>query len=237
MSRAKSRISLAAISFAVAVACSPVVNAVALESSYLPASRLDLARLLPPPPAPDSEQQKQDIKAVLDAQAARTPAQVARANETEQLSVFGFADVLGPSFNKDKLPRTAAFFQQIYDDTLDVLKGAKDRWKRPRPFVASSAVQPSAEKPKSTSYPSGNALLGQLYAIVLSDLIPEKSTQFFARGRETGDNRLLAGVHFPSDIEAGRQAAVAVAFALSQAPGYRSDLEAARSELRSVLGL
>lgn len=202
--------------------------------AYLSNAQVDITKVIAPPPTADSDAQASDLKAVLDAQAARSPAQIARANETERLAVFSFADVLGPTFAADKLPRTATLFQQVYDDVLILLKTGKERWNRPRPFLVSDKVKPSGEQPKSSSYPSGNALLGHLYAIILADILPEKSAVLFARGRETGDNRVIAGVHFPSDLEGGRQAAAAVAAALWTAPGFHHDLAAARTELRSA---
>lgn len=207
---------------------------VAFEAAYVSADRLEISKFLAPPPAPDSEQQKRDLKAVLDAQAVRSAEQIARANETEQLSVFAFADRLGPDFAKEKLPKTAVLFQHIYEDALALLQPSKSRWQRPRPFLVSSDVHPSGEKPKSGSYPSGNALLGHLYAVVLADLLPQKSSVIFARGAETGDNRVIAGVHFQSDLEAGRQAAAAIAAALWASPRFRDDLDAARAELKAT---
>lgn len=204
------------------------------DASYLSNAQVDISKVIAPPPAPDSETQKSDLKAVLDAQAVRSAAQIARANETEQLAVFSFADALGPSFAKDKLPKTAALFQQVYDDTLVLLKVGKDRWNRPRPFLVSKDIKPSGEQPKSSSYPSGNALLGHLYAIILADILPEKSAVIFARGRETGDNRVIAGVHFPSDLEGGRQAASAIAATLWTTPGFHKDLAEARAELKNA---
>ena len=47
-------------------------------------------------------------------------------------------------------------------------------------------------------------------AILLAAMVPEKRAEIFARGWEYGENRLVAGVHFPSDIESGRIAATAV---------------------------
>ena len=203
-------------------------------AAYLSKNQVDISQLLAPPPAPDSERQKLDLHAVLDAQSKRTPAEITRANETEQLSVFSFADVLGPSFSKEKLPKTNALFEQVYDDTLVLLKVGKDQWNRPRPFLISDKVQPSGDRPKSSSYPSGNALLGHLYSIVLAKLLPEKSTRLFARGQETGDNRVVAGVHFPSDLEAGRQAAAAIAAVLWTTPGFQKDFAAVQAELRNA---
>ncbi|MNC95162.1 hypothetical protein D3C83_122130 [compost metagenome] len=67
-------------------------------------------------------------------------------------------------------------------------------------------------------------------------MVPEKSVELFARGIETGDNRLIAGVHFPTDLVAGRRAAVAIAVALAANPTYQADLAAAKMELRTALG-
>jgi membrane-associated phospholipid phosphatase len=44
-------------------------------------------------------------------------------------------------------------------------------------------------------------------------MIPEKIAALFARGREAGYNRLVLGVHYPTDVEAGRLLATAVATA------------------------
>jgi acid phosphatase (class A) len=227
-------LTLRAVSLALLIAALSASGYDNARASYLSKAQIDISKLIAPPPAPDSDSQKSDLKAVLAAQEGRTAAQIARANETEQLAIFSFSDVLGPSFVKEKLPKTANLFQGVYEDTLVLLKVAKDRWNRPRPFLTSDEVKPSGERPKSSSYPSGNALLGQLYAIILADLLPEKSATIFARGRETGDNRVIAGVHFPSDLDSGRQAAAAIAAALWATPGFQSDLAAARTELQSA---
>lgn len=203
-------------------------------ATYVTPSMVDVTKVIAPPPAPDSADQQHDLDAVLEAQAARTKNEINRVNETEQLSVFGFSDVLGESFNEEALPITATLFQQLFDNTLVLLKVAKDRWNRPRPFLASHDVQPYGELPKSGAYPSGNSWIGHLFSIVLADLIPEKRTMIFTRGKETGDNRVIAGVHYPSDIHAGRQAAAAMAAILYTVPDFLDDLNDARLELRSA---
>ena len=83
----------------------------------------------------------------------------------------------------------------------------------------------------------GHATRGYLAAIILSNMLPEKSESLFARGREYGQNRVLAGVHFPSDIEAGRLAATAMVGAFMQNEKFMKDFAEAKAELRSVLGL
>jgi len=212
-------------------------HAAQAEAHYILSSQINLPKLLPPPPASQSQAQERDLKAVLAAQTARTETQTARAKATADLSVFAFSDILGSSFDAAKLPKTAELFKRIRADANVVMQVGKKLWNRPRPFLVSEDVHPVGDKPRSASYPSGNALLGYLYAIVLSEMVPEKSVELFARGIETGDNRVIAGVHFPTDLVAGRRAAVAIAVALAANPTYQADLAAAKVELRTVLGL
>jgi acid phosphatase (class A) len=68
-------------------------------------------------------------------------------------------------------------------------------------------------------------------------MVPEKAAALFARGREAGDNRLVLGAHYPTDVEAGRLLATAVATALFQNPAFLKDFEEARAEVRKALGL
>ena len=49
-------------------------------------------------------------------------------------------------------------------------------------------------------------------------------------------NRVVLGQHFPRDIRAGEIAGTVIAYAMMQTPAFMSDLQAARAELRQVLG-
>jgi len=98
-------------------------------------------------------------------------------------------------------------------------------------------VHAIGELSTSGSYPSSHATRGQLTAIILANMVPEKSAQIYARGREYGENRIVAGVHFPSDIEGGRLSATAIAAVLMQNDQFKMDFNEAKAELRNVLGL
>jgi len=206
------------------------------ETTFASKANVDLARVLPPPPAEQSEEQKRDLQAVLDAQAKRSAEQTAASQKESDLTVFQFASVLGSGFSAEKLPKTATFFGHVYEDSIDILGAAKAKWKRPRPFVNNTEVQPAGEKPKSASYPSGNSLLGYVYAIILTDILPEKHDEIFAKGLQIGDARVVAGVHYPTDVAAGRLAAVEIASAIARSPAYGAEFEAAKAELRAFAG-
>jgi acid phosphatase (class A) len=209
----------------------------AAEATFVTPDRLDLTKLLAPAPAPDSAQQKRDLADVLAVQKVRTPAQADRALTDATAGTFGFADVLGPGFNAEALPKVAALFTKIRGDAAVAFSAGKDAWNRPRPFEVSTDVNPVGERPGGSSYPSGSSTNGFLTGIVLAAMVPEKAVALYARGREFGDDRVILGVHFPSDVEAGRFAATALAAALMQDPAFLREFAEAKSELRHALGL
>ena len=210
----------------------------AYDASYISLNQVNLAKLLAPPPAPQSDEQKLDLMAVLQAQKDRTAPQSERAVADNDLSVFRIAgDMLGPNFTPARVPKTAAFFDRIWKDYRNIILATKDVWDRPRPFKVSTDVKPIGKLENNGSYPSGHATRGYLAAIILSNMLPEKREGLFARAREYGQNRVLAGDHFPSDIEAGRIAATAMAVAFMQNEKFLKDFAEAKAELRSELGL
>jgi len=95
---------------------------------------------------------------------------------------------------------------------------------------------PPADPSLSPSYPSGHAAVGAMDAIILAQMVPEQRSALFARGWAYGDARVIGGVHFPSDVEAGRILGTMLVSVLEQDARFRADRDAARKELRSALG-
>jgi len=198
---------------------------------------VDLTTILPPPPANDSAKTMAELGEVLTIQVTRTPEMAARAKADDEEVVWRFDDVLGPKFSKDALPNTAAFFDRIAATEGAVVDPAKKIFARQRPHQMSDLVKPVVDLSKSAGWPSGHATLGTVMGIVLSDMVPEKRSELMARAWEYGNNRLIAGIHFPSDIEMGRISGSVIAFELTQNGDYKAEYDAAKTELRDALGL
>jgi acid phosphatase (class A) len=198
---------------------------------------VDLTAILPPPPANDSAKTKAELGEVLTIQVTRTPDMVTRAQADDEEVVWRFADVLGPKFSKDALPKTAAFFDRVAATEGAVVDPAKKIFGRSRPHQMSDLVKPVVDLSKSAGWPSGHATLGTLMGILLADMIPEKRPEIMVRAWEYGDNRVVAGIHFPSDVEMGRIAGSVVAFELMQRDDFKTEYGAAKSELRAALNL
>ena len=185
---------------------------------FITAHELDLSKFLAPPPANDSAQTKAELAEVLTLQVTRTPEMVARAQADAEENVWRFTDVLGPKFTKDQLPKTEAFFARIAETEGAVVDPAKDVWKR----LYSDLVKPVVPLSKSGAYPSGHATVGTLMAIVLSNMVPEKRAELMARAWEYANNRVVGGIHFRSDIEAGRIAGSLIAEAIWSWAAWRA---------------
>jgi acid phosphatase (class A) len=203
---------------------------------FLTPAELDLAAWVAPPPAPGSPAELAERQQVLAVQRSRTPAMVAAARRDQEISIGGFAAVLGPGFAAERAPLTFALGQRLCRDAAVITGVAKRAWARPRPFVTDATVAPVVAFSTDGSYPSGHATCGYLWALLLVELLPEQRAGLFARGIEYGTNRLVGGVHYPSDVEAGRLAAVAIMAHLRGRAAFEADLAAARAEVQAALG-
>ncbi len=226
-----------AAAFLLALSFVLLAGAAAQGQSFLTPREVDLVRILPPPPPDDSPQTRGELAEVLSIQSKRTPEMANRARDDSDETIWRFADVLGPRFTKDALPRTGELFARLHETEGAIVDPAKEAYKRPRPFVMSDRVHPVAKLSKSGSYPSGHSTGGTLMGIVLADMVPEKRREIMARAAEYGFNRIVAGVHFRTDVEAGRIAGSVIAQTLFGRDDFHAALEAARKELRAALEL
>jgi acid phosphatase (class A) len=221
---------LLAAAMAAALACT------AAQARYLDRLHFDFIHILAPPPAPQSPAGQADIAAVLAAQAARTDADVKAAQADDETSVFRFADVMGPGFKPENLPYAAAFLDDVGSEANQAIGIAKGHFDRPRPFVADPRVMPVV-KAANASYPSGTATFAYTVGILLADMVPEKAAAIFARAATYGHNRVVAGVHYPTDVEGGRIAGSVIDSALFNDAAFMADFAKARAEVRHAIGL
>ena len=213
-----------------------IVNA---ASPYFDAKLLDLGRVLPQPPADDSAITRAEVELMLKIQQERTPAQKARAQADAAVTIYRFADAIGnpEGFNAKQLPKVDLMFRKVLYEEGAVVQAGKRSFKRPRPFVLDPRIEPVIDKPGNGSYPSGHTMWARLVGLLLSDMLPEYRNEIMARADEYGFNRVVAGVHYPSDVDAGKLAGTALAAFLFASPEFQADYAEAKRELREVLKL
>jgi acid phosphatase (class A) len=202
---------------------------------FLDPGQVDLTKILPAPPNPASEAQATDMAISLDWQVRRTPAMEALAKADSDRSVFRFGVIFGDAFTRDRLPVTARFFEEVAGDERIVGAAAKTYWNRPRPFVTSNQIHTCVEQPPTNSYPSNHATTGMLYAQILARMLPEWRLRILARAEEYAQDRVICGVHYTSDIEAGKRAGAIEALAMFPNAAFEREFDEAKAEIRAVL--
>jgi acid phosphatase (class A) len=208
------------------------------DTWFIAPDSVQLRLLLPPAPADDSALTHEEVGELHRIQAAASPDRVALAQADTTISVFRFADVLGPAFTPEKLPKVAALFAHMDADEWPIADAAKDAFPRTRPYLlAPNEVAPLVHKASGGSYPSGHMTVGTMMGITLAWMVPEKRDAIFARITQYGMSREVGGMHFPSDVAAGRIAGTVIAEALWKSPGFQAEYAPARAELRAALGL
>ena len=82
---------------------------------------------------------------------------------------------------------------------------AKSIYKRPRPYDFDGSLAPCISREKSYAYPSGHTMTARLTARILSSYYPNKAASLMKRADEFSLQRVVGGVHHPSDVEAGKK--------------------------------
>jgi hypothetical protein len=204
------------------------------QPAYLAPDNFDFKALLGGPPADDSQQHKDEVARMLSLQAARTPAEVARCKSEEEVTVFAFSTVLGSWFNEKNLPKTAALMAKVNSQAKIPTSAAKALWNRTRPMLADARIHPCVVLEKTPSYPSGHAMRGMLWATLLAKIFPGQSAAIMARGKQIGDDRFLAGMHYPSDVVAGQRLGAEIARRLLDDDAFMESLKAVKQECLSA---
>jgi acid phosphatase (class A) len=205
--------------------------------NFVSREQVDLKILLAPPPTDNSSQTGAEIAELVQIQKARTPQEKSSAVADADMSVFQLAsDIFGPKFKSENLPLTSKFFEHLSEDGISILGPAKNHWRRTRPFEVSSEVKSCFDDISSGSYPSGHSTLAYLQAVVLANMVPEKSVQLFERAAQYTRNRMVCGVHYRSDIEGGRIAGTMIAAFAMQNSEFKKEFALAKKEIRKTFG-
>ena len=195
---------------------------------------VDCAKVLPPPPTPDTLAGRADLEAVLQSQMWRTLEHVAWAKRVDKNDAFMSADVLGTWFTREKLPLTAAFLKEVDEDRHEITEVAKKLFARARPYAVDPRVQPCVGKPANDSYPSGHTTSIFTRAGVLAEIFPEKRAELWAFAHRAAWGRVQAGVHLPTDLVGGWLLAEAIVTEIKRSPAFAEKLQEVKAEVAAV---
>jgi acid phosphatase (class A) len=206
---------------------------------FLPAPTAEFIGLFATPPAAGSGQTRRELDELLEIQRRRTSQDVTAARADRKTEVWQFAAALGLATpDMRALRELARLAEQVENDERPYVRLVKGRFLRLRPYELEPRLKPCIDDVRGDlSYPSGHATYGYLVAYLLADMVPERRAQLEARARQFARQRMVCGVHFASDIEAGRIGAEWLARHFLQSEAYRGAAAPAARELRTALGL
>jgi acid phosphatase (class A) len=205
-------------------------------AGYLEAPRWpDSLALLPPPPAAGSAALAADEA---NYKATRLPRDSARwllATRDAELrfpkATEHFACTLGIAISAEATPHLNMLLRRVRMDASRANDRAKSHYKRMRPFMVSKEEPCSKDEASPNGYPSGHASIGWAWALVLAEAAPDRADALYRRGLEFGMSRVYCGVHYASDVEAGRIVGAATVSRLHSDPVFRAQLALAGEEI------
>ncbi|OGR68160.1 MAG: hypothetical protein A2081_02380 [Elusimicrobia bacterium GWC2_61_19] len=229
----KKQLALVFIALALgASSCSSPTARIALKRAHLVPTRTYYVEAeqfktveFAPPPAFDSDVQKADIAAIMDWQSKRTAADCKKAKKTAKSTYDAFWGAKSP-FPEPLPAEVVEFFDRLTLDLDSAVTNIKDRYQRLRPFKAyPGQAEPCIKRSGGFSYPSGHSSFSRVFANVMTDIVPERKPEFFAKADEIAQDRVIGGVHFPTDIAAGKVFGDLYHADLLKSEAYRKDIE------------
>ena len=199
------------------------------EKPYYLTGNEDVWETFPPKPALGSPKDQTDLLITLSLQANRTEDQKNEALRDQKYSITLVTDVIDTNF-QTKYPNVFNVLANADIDSYFINTKIKKANARLRPFVQHPTLVVPLFLVSDFSYPSGHATGTELLARILGKLFPTQSDALLNRARQVADSRVVAGVHYATDTEAGLALGDLIFTELEEQPQFQSDLAAAASK-------
>jgi len=217
----------------------PGILAGYLQPEVLPNS----LALIPPPPAAGSAALALDEEVSKKSLTLRDTPRWALAIKDAHLMFPEAADTfscaIGIPITEQDTPHLYMLLRRTLADAGLSTYTAKNHYKRMRPFMVNNEpiCTPDEEELLRTdgSYPSGHTAIGWAWALILTEIAPDRADAILARGRAFGESRYICNVHWHSDVVEGRFMGAATVARLHANPTFCAELEAAKVEYAAVL--
>ena len=202
------------------------------KPSFVNPASLDIERILPPPPLPNTQEAKIDNSYIRYAAAAATDNQILLGIAASRDSVFDYSQTLGIWFSPKVLPKTAALFSKVTEDTKIAIELAKNHFKRARP--ATWRQTGDTETSDGYCYPSGHTTRAYVWANLLANALPDEKKALHHQARQKAWYRVSLGRHYPSDVRAGKNYGAFLASQFLNNQEFQREWPAVCDEIRNA---
>lgn len=207
---------------------------------WLDGARLDVAKIIGLPPAPNSPESRAEFEEVLKLSGERTPEREKQAIADQRQGLVNFLSGLDTNYVDNTHREARLLFREAQIELTILLKSVNRLTSRQRPFSVWNKVRvkpcPGA-RPDGTSFPSAHAATAALYADLLKAAAPEMAEKLEARVKSYDESRLVCGFHYRSDLVAGDKVGRAAAKALLDDKAFQVRFKETVPEIRTALGV
>jgi acid phosphatase (class A) len=167
-------------------------------------SKKEIRSILGEYPALGTANGLSDLDTLIEYQNTRTDEDCRVAADEDKVSLKNlFVKNGGPLSEKEAKKLKWKMIPVYVEAGINIWK-AKRLYKRPRPYDSHSVLNPCIPKESSYAYPSGHTTLGRVLGRTLSEIYPERAALFMRRADAISKNRIIGGVHYPTDVAAGK---------------------------------
>ena len=149
-----------------------------------------------------------------------------------------FSPCMGVVMSRSTTPEMAHLLLGILASEHYATRDAKHQYNRIRPFelFEETSLTPDDEVflRGNGSYPSGHTCYGWAVALVLTEINPARQNEILKYGYEYGQSRVICGVHFQSDVDAGRVMGAALVARLHTDADFLARFEKAKKEFERI---
>ena len=172
--------------------------------------------LLPPPPKTNSLTQQNDVDINKKALALRNTDRWKQAAIDSNLLVPKVATVYSCAADVDiNEKNTPTLYKLLQKSMVDIGSSpykAKEAYQRTRPFMENGQdicnltaeeqkqygllyQEPKSSLEKDGSYPSGHSAIGWGWALIMSEIVPQRKDHILLRGRTYAESRVVCNIH------------------------------------------
>ena len=205
-----------------------------LELSLHPLKIVHDARehiVLKTPPTNTSRQTRNELEILKQHVAERTQEKInAIQNEISVKTLWFGEHAYSTLVDPNIYPHTSHLLNYSLTEISILTLHFKEIFNRVRPHILDPELSTAIDVPNHPAYPSGHATQSHFIALILSDIDPSNRETYIEQAQEIAKNREVAGLHYPSDSEAGRDLAEQYFALLKETDWYQTNIEFARSE-------
>jgi|TARA_B110000037_G_C17094874_1_gene495578 hypothetical protein len=155
---------------------------------------------VPPPPANDSDTTLKEIKDMVNNRNTLSPFKKKAYELTDQDPAYFIKDYMddyGLVYNEKTI-------KDLMQSVKHVGRHFKNKFERPRPRQIAEALELNlrpfiTDTTASPSYPSNHSIQGQVVGLYYAKQYPDHAEGIISNARISGQGRIDAGVHYPSD--------------------------------------